>query len=56
MMIIVVKVAQAPLACGFFIASLLSYAHQAYLLGALSSASHDFSIGVRHVVVGGNSQ
>jgi len=54
--IIRLRVAPAPLACGTSMASLISDVHQPDLLGALSSASHDFSIGVPHVVVGGNSQ
>ena len=56
MKIIRLRVAPAPLACGTSITSLLLGVHQGGLMGALSFASHDFSIGVPHVDVGENSQ
>jgi hypothetical protein len=55
-MIIRLRFALAPLTCATSMASWLWDVHQCGLLGALSFASHDFSIGVPHVDVGGNSQ
>ena len=54
--IIRLRVAQAPLACGNSMASLISDVHLPDLLSALSFASNNFSTERPRVVVGGNSQ